>query len=225
VIQPRTSTYIVCKLGKGQAADGSAPPGKREGIMEDRNVRGAAAGEATYSVAARRFHWWVFALLAVQIPVGLFMVRYGAATNFAEPTGKLYDGHKVLGLVILLLVIARLVYRLVNGAPPDEPTLQPWERIVSHATHWAIYALLIVVPLLGWLAISYYGPFAPFGIKLPSLAAQDDARATQMFFVHMAAAYVLIVLLAMHVAAALQHYLIKKDGVLRRMLVRAGRLG
>lgn len=193
--------------------------------MEDSNVRGGSAGEATYSVTARRFHWWIFALLAVQIPVGLFMVRYGNATNFAEPTGKLYDGHKVLGLVILLLVVARLIYRLAHGAPPDEPTLEPWEKVVSHATHWAIYALLIVVPLLGWLAISYYGPFAPFGIKLPALAAQDDAKATQMFFVHMAAAYVLIVLLAMHVGAALQHYLIKKDGVLRRMLVRAGRLG
>ena len=55
-------------------------------------MRGAAAGDATYSTAARRFHWWTVALLAVQIPVGLFMVRYGAATNFAEPTGKLYDG-------------------------------------------------------------------------------------------------------------------------------------
>jgi cytochrome b561 len=193
--------------------------------MEDRNLRGTAAGEATYSVAARRFHWWTFGLLAVQIPVGLFMVRYGAATDFAEPTGKLYDGHKVLGLVILLLVAARLIYRLVRGAPAAEPTLKPWERIVSHATHWAIYALLIIVPLLGWLAISYYGPFAPFGIPLPALAAQDDARATQVFFLHMVAAYVLIVLLAMHVGAALQHYLIKRDGVLRRMLVRAGRLG
>jgi cytochrome b561 len=80
------------------------------------------------------------------------------------------------------------------------------------------------VPLLGWLAISYYGPFEPFGIKLPSLAAQDDAKATKVFFAHMLAAYVLILLLGMHVGAALMHYVIKKDGVLRRMWVRAGRL-
>ena len=152
------------------------------------------------------------------------MVRYGAATDFAEPTGKLYDGHKLLGLAILLLAAVRLVYRLVHGAPPDEPTLAPWEKLVSHLTHWAIYALLIVVPLLGWLAISYYGPFEPFGIKLPALAAKDEAKATRTFFLHMVAAYALIVLLAMHVGAALQHYLISKDGVLRRMLVRAGRL-
>ena len=95
---------------------------------------------------------------------------------------------------------------------------------MSHVTHWAIYALLFVVPLLGWLAISYYGPFAPFGIKLPALAAQDDAKATQVFFYHMLAAYALILLLGMHVGAALIHYVIKKDGVLARMWVRAGRL-
>ena len=191
--------------------------------MEDRNIRSAGTQDA-YSKAARRFHWWTVLLVAVQVPIGLFMVRYGAATNFAEPTGKLYDAHKVIGLLILLLAAARLVYRLAHGAPADEPTLETWEKVVSHVTHWAIYALLLIVPLLGWLAISYYGPFEPFGIKLPALAAQDDARATQVFFLHMVAAYALIVLLAMHVGAALQHYLLRKDGVLRRMWVRAGRL-
>jgi cytochrome b561 len=193
--------------------------------MQDRDIRRGAAQGDTYSTAARRFHWWTVAFLALQIPVGLFMVRYGAATEFAEPTGKLYDAHKLLGLVILLLAASRLIYRLAHGAPPDEPTLAPWEKVVSHLTHWAIYALLVIVPLLGWLAVSYYGPFEPFGIKLPALAAKDEAKATQVFFLHMVAAYALIALLAMHVGAALQHYLIKKDGVLRRMLVRAGRLG
>jgi cytochrome b561 len=192
--------------------------------MLEREMREGSTQEEAYSTAARRFHWWTVALLALQIPVGLFMVRYGAATNFAEPTGKLYDAHKLLGLVILLLAGVRLIYRLAHGAPPDEPTLAAWEKVVSHLTHWAIYALLIVVPVLGWLAVSYYGPFEPFGIKLPTLASQDEAKATQVFLLHMIAAYVLIVLLGMHVAAALQHYLIRKDGVLRRMWVRAGRL-
>jgi cytochrome b561 len=191
--------------------------------MEDRDVRQTTAGEATYSVAARRFHWWTVAFLALQVPVGLFMVRYGAATNFAEPTGKLYDGHKLLGLAILLLAVTRLTYRLVHGAPPDEPTLELWQKAVSHITHWGIYVLLLVVPLLGWLAISYYGPFEPFGIKLPRIAGQDEAMATRTFFFHKLAAYALIVLVSMHVGAALFHYVIRKDGVLRRMFVRAGR--
>jgi cytochrome b561 len=192
--------------------------------MEDKNIRGATAGDAAYSTAARRFHWWTVLLLAVQVPIGLFMVRYGAATDFAAPTGQLYDAHKLIGLTILLLALARLGYRLTHGAPADEPSLEPWEKVVSHITHWAIYALIIIVPLLGWLAISYYGPFEPFGIKLPALASQDDAKATKVFFLHMAAAYALIVLLGMHVGGALMHYVIKKDGVLARMWVRAGRL-
>ena len=238
LLRSRVETYILAKSGEGQAWRRQFGPvslgssacvpchtGNHRGrMMEDRDTRRAPAEDPTYSVAARRFHWWTFTFLAIQIPVGLFMVRYGAATDFAAPTDKLYDGHKLLGLAILLLAVARLAYRLVHGAPPDEPTLAPWEKLVSHLTHWAIYVLLILVPLLGWLAISYYGPFEPFGIKLPALAAKDEAKATQTFFLHMVAAYALIVVLAMHVGAALQHYLIKKDGVLRRMLVRAGRL-
>ena len=192
--------------------------------MEDPDVRRTEPQGLTYSTAARRFHWLTVLLIAAQVPIGLFMVRYGAATDFAAPTAQLYDSHKLIGMTILLLVLARLIYRFVYGAPADEPTLEPWEKVVSHLTHWAIYALLIVVPVLGWLAVSYYGPFEPFGIKLPALAAKDDAKATQVFFLHMLAAYALIPLLAMHVGAALMQYVIKKDGVLARMWVRAGRL-
>jgi len=185
---------------------------------------GGNAGDLTYTLAARRFHWWTVLLVATQVPLGLFMVRYGAATDFAEPTGKLYDAHKLVGLLILLVALARLAYRLAHGAPADEPTLEAWQRRVSHLTHWAIYALLIVVPSLGWLAISYYGPFEPFGLRLPVLAAQDDAKATQAFHWHRLAAYALIFFVGMHVGAALFHYLIRRDGVLRRMWVKAGRL-
>ena len=96
----------------------------------------AGAQDATYSTAARHFHWWTVLLMAVQVPVGLFMVRYGAATNFAEPTGKLYDAHKLIGLTILILALARLAYRLAHGAPADEPTLEPWEKVVSLIAHW-----------------------------------------------------------------------------------------
>ena len=192
--------------------------------MGDGTARGEEAEGPAYTLAQRRFHWWTVLLVAAQLPLGLLMVRYGAATDFAEPTGKLYDSHKLIGLAILLLVLARLACRLVQGAPPDEPTLEPWQKVTSHITHWAIYALLIVVPLAGWLAISYYGPFEPFGIKLPALALQDDAKARQVFHWHKLAAYALIVVVGMHVGAALFHYLIRRDGVLRRMWVGAGRL-
>ncbi len=191
--------------------------------MGERKPRGAEAEDPTYSVTARRLHWWTVVALAIQVPLGLFMVRYGAATNFAEPTGKLYDSHKLVGLAILTLLLARLAYRLAHGAPAAEPTVELWQKTASHITHWAIYALLIIVPMLGWLAISYYGPFAPFSIKLPTLAGQDDAKAREVFHWHRLAAYALVLFIGMHVGAALFHYAIRRDGVLQRMWVSAGR--
>lgn len=182
---------------------------------DDKAVAGTT--HETYSSAARQFHWWTVALIAIQIPLGVFMSEYGERTNFASPTAQMYDTHKLLGLTILLVVISRFAYRILHGAPGDEPTLEPWQRIVSHITHWSIYALLFVVPFLGWLAVSAYGPFQPFGIALPTLIAQNDARATFLFTLHKGAAILLTLLLCMHVGAALFHYVIRKDGVLNRM--------
>lgn len=171
-----------------------------------------------YSPASRHFHWLTFALIAIQAPLGVIMTSYAERTKFAAPSGQMYDAHKLIGMVILLVVAARLIYRLTQGAPADEPTLDPWQKVVSHATHWGIYLLLIVVPFGGWLAVSYYGPFAPFGITLPRLAGDDQAMADKLFLLHKLAAFALIGLIGMHVGAALFHYVIRKDGVLNRML-------
>lgn len=176
-----------------------------------------ASPSETYSVGARHFHWWTVLLIAIQLPLGIVMVNYGASTNFAAPTGQMYDAHKLIGLLILLFVVARLSYRLLNGAPGDEPTLASWQRLVSHVTHWAIYALLLIVPLLGWLATSAYGPFRPFGIPLPALLGENQELAARLYMAHKASAILLTVLVAMHVVAALFHYVIRKDGVLNRM--------
>lgn len=175
-------------------------------------------GAETYSTGARHFHWWTVALIAVQVPLGFYMVNYGERTNFAPPTGQMYDSHKLIGMLILLFVIARISYRMIHGAPGDEPTLEPWQRIVSHATHWGIYSLLLIVPITGWLATSAYGPFQPFGIPLPRLLAENQGLAERIYGVHKATAVLLVLLVAMHFGAALFHYVIRKDGVLNRML-------
>ena len=177
----------------------------------------AGASHETYSTGARHFHWWTVLLVAIQLPLGIFMVYYGATTNFASPTAQMYDTHKLVGMLILLFVIARFSYRLMHGAPGDEPTLEPWQRIVSHITHWTIYALLFIVPILGWLATSAYGPVKPFGIPLPSLLAENQDLATRLYGVHKIAAILLLLLIGMHLGAALFHYVIRKDGVLNRM--------
>jgi cytochrome b561 len=182
------------------------------------------AREATYSTAARHFHWWTVALLAIQVPIGLYMVYRGAATNFDALTGTLYDTHKSLGLLILALVVARLAYRLVHGGPGDEPTIAWWQKAASHATHWSLYLLLILVPLVGWLGISLYGARSVFGIAtIPPLAAENSEAAKTVLMLHRYLALLTVALIAMHVGAAVVlHYLIRGDGVLARMLPWAG---
>ena len=182
------------------------------------------ARETTYSTGARHFHWWTVALLAIQVPLGIYMVGRGAATSFDSLTGRLYDTHKLLGLVILALVLARLAYRLTHGTPADEPTITGWQKAASHATHWSLYLLLILVPLVGWYGISLYGARDVFGIvPIPPLAGQDQAAATAVLMGHKVLAILTVALIAVHVGAAVVlHYIIRGDGVLARMLPWAG---
>jgi len=124
-----------------------------------------------------------------------------------------------------LLVLARLIYRLSHGAPPDEPTLTWWQKGAAHLNHWGLYLVLLVVPVLGYIGISLYPALDIFGLfSLPGVVAPNQGAAARVFYWHWVGAVAIVLLVGMHVGAALFHYLIRRDGVLRRMWVRAGRL-
>lgn len=165
-----------------------------------------------YSPTARRLHWWTVALLAIQLPLGIAM------TKIEGFPAALYTFHKLLGMIILVLVIVRLAYRLIHGAPADVPTLTTFEKFASHATHWSLYGLLLLTPFLGWLGISYYDARDIFGFQLPALVAKDQDFSEVIFKWHERAAIAIFLLAGLHVGAALMHYFVKKDGVLARML-------
>jgi cytochrome b561 len=175
-----------------------------------------------YSGTARMFHWIVAGLVLVQIPLGFLMVYRGSTLNIWDSlTNTLYSSHKLIGMVILAVMLARLGYRLMNGVPADEPTIEPWQKSVSHLTHWALYILLIGVAFGGWLGVSLYGATGIFDwFSLPSLAAKDQAASERIFFLHFLGALAIAGLASMHIGAALYHHLVRKDGVLRRMLPR-----
>ena len=178
-----------------------------------------ASADLVYSPSARAFHWVTAALVAVMVPVGLYMVWRGNATNFDALTATLYDAHKLTGFLTLGLIVARLIYRFRNGAPPDEPTLDWWQKTAAHLTHWGIYALLLAIPLLGWVGVSAYDARSIFGLfNLPALTAKNETAANLAFLLHYWAAMLLVAMVAAHVGAALFHHLIRGDGVLRRML-------
>lgn len=173
-----------------------------------------------YSPTARFFHWIVVLLIAIQIPVGVYMVYRGSVLNIWDATtNQLYSGHKLAGVIILTLVVFRLLYRLIAGAPSPEPTLEPWQRTVSELNHWGLYLLLLAVPLLGYIGVSMFPALNIFGaFNLPALTAPDKEMSKVVFQWHMYGAIALGALIAMHVGAALYHFVIRQDNVLGRML-------
>lgn len=172
-----------------------------------------------YGPVARALHWTMAGLVAVQFIIGITMVSERGILTALTNALALYDVHKLLGVVLLLLVAWRLANRLLRGAPPEEPGLETWQREASALVHAWIYLLLILVPILGWVGISLYPALTLFGsFSLPGLIAPDKAASAPVFVAHAVAAFALIGLVLAHVAAALHHHFIRGDGVLRRML-------
>jgi cytochrome b561 len=173
-----------------------------------------------YSPMARAFHWITVGFVLALVVLGLAMTYRGNTLKVWDGlTNGLYSTHKLLGFLLLWIVVARLLYRLTQGAPADEPTLEPWQKLASHLTHWSLYGLLLIVPILGWRGISQYPALEIFGLfKLPAIAAANQTASASAFFWHEILGKVMALLIAVHVGAGVFHHFIRKDGVLRRML-------
>jgi cytochrome b561 len=182
--------------------------------------RPTAKSPLVYSLAARKFHWWTAALVLFMLGLGKAMsYRANQLNIFDGTTNTMYSMHKLVGFVVIWLVIARLVYRIRNGAPAHEPSLEKWQIGLSHGTHWLLYLLLLLVPLGGWLGVSLYGARDIFGLfSLPPIAPVNQKMSETVFMLHGLGATLIFFLAVTHIAAALYHHTIRKDGVLRRML-------
>lgn len=182
-------------------------------------MSGSRNAPAGYSGTQKALHWIIALMVAIMLPVGLYMVDRGKATNFDALTNQLYTMHKSFGFLLLLLVIWRIGLRLARGAPAPVATLTPIEVLASESVHKLIYVLIALVPLLGWLAVSAYPATGIlFGLSLPKLLATNEQLAKTLFLLHKFSAIALAGLIAMHVGAALMHRFVKKDGVMQRML-------
>ncbi|NMM36364.1 MAG: cytochrome b [Glaciimonas sp.] len=135
----------------------------------------------------------------------------------------LYNGiktwHYMLGLSVFGLVFIRLAARLLTATPAIKPTLPKWQARFSFWMHVALYLLMIVMPLLGWLILSAAGkPIPFFGLELPALIAKNKANATQIKDIHETIATVGYFLIGLHAAAGLFHHYWVGDNTLKRML-------
>jgi cytochrome b561 len=174
------------------------------------------ASNAGYTTTAKSLHWLIVVLLIVQFAAAWTMPHIGRNT----PVTTLISLHFTFGIVILAVAIVRLAWRLTHGEPAPEAGVPPWQTASARIVHWLLYALLFVLPVLGWINASWRGkPIVMFGAKLPQLVATRAAGWGWTGDVHsLLANYLLLTLVGLHVAAALYHYFIRRDGVLQRML-------
>ena len=174
-----------------------------------------AIGEPTYGVIAKTLHWLLFILLSAEYVLAEIMPHVRPNT----PNVGLVAWHVSVGTAILFFMILRVLWRLTHPVPPLA-TIPGWQKLISHLTHVGTYLLIIVVVVLGWAAASFEGwNVQLFGeLSLPALAAKGTSWAHDAGDVHDFLAYVLLGLIALHIAAALYHYLVMRDKVLQRML-------
>ncbi|HWK94162.1 MAG TPA: cytochrome b [Pseudolabrys sp.] len=171
---------------------------------------------AGYTGTAKTLHWLIVALLIAQFIFAWTMPHIGRNT----PVTTLISLHFTCGVVILAAALIRLLFRLWHGAPVPEAGIPGWQETSSQIVHWLLYALLLVVPLLGWINADWRGmPIAMFGHELPHLIAARASGWQWTGDVHgLLANYVMLALVGIHAAAALYHHFVMRDGVLKRML-------
>jgi cytochrome b561 len=171
-------------------------------------------GRTRFGPLQRLLHW----LMAVCILAMLF-IGVGMVTTVMPKYLTLVSIHKPLGIAILVLALVRLAVRLRNGTPPLPADLPEPMKLAAQLSHYALYALMIAMPLIGWgmLSAAAY-PVVLYGsVHLPAILPQSDELHTLLWNAHFYLAFVFFALLLLHVAAALFHALVRRDGVFDAM--------
>jgi cytochrome b561 len=187
--------------------------------MTSKIIPPPVAAAARYSLTAIVLHWVLGLVILGMFGVGLYMTDL----PFSPTKLKLYNWHKWAGISVLVLSAVRLLWRVTHRPPalPDAiaQAMPAWQRWAHHGTHHALYALFFLVPLIGWAYSSAAGfPIVLFGVlPLPDFVPVDKALAEMIKPLHEFGAFALIGLAGLHIAAALKHQWIDKDGLLNRM--------
>ncbi|PZQ48015.1 MAG: cytochrome B [Rhodovulum sulfidophilum] len=168
-----------------------------------------------YGTVSRLFHWATVLIVFIMIPVGLTMVQ-----DVPKPTrDKLFILHKGLGAVFLVLILARLAWRLGHPPPPPPADMPRAQRRAAATVHALLYLVLLVMAVSGYVRVTTGG----FPIELlnalgvPPLLPKDEAVSKIASGIHDAGKTLLIILIALHIGAALYHGLARRDGILARM--------
>jgi cytochrome b561 len=172
-----------------------------------------------YTATSRWLHWITSALvLAVIIPAGIWIVYFEPADEAFKM--RLYNVHESLGVIVFALVLIRLVNRWRNPPPPLPADTPAFIHFTSRATHWSLYALLVLMPIVGFLATNAWGfPLSVFNVlPLPVPIGKNEDLAQVLSLLHWCGAIAIGLLILGHLLGVIYHTCIRHDGLLRRML-------
>lgn len=167
-----------------------------------------------YTKTAIILHWLIAALILFAFPLGLYM----ADLPLSPQKLKFYSWHKWAGVTVFMLVMLRLLWR-IGHRPPAAVPMPRWQARAAEAVHYLLYALMVAIPLSGWLMSSAKGfQTVWFGVlPLPDLLDKNKELGEVLEEVHELLNYSMLLLFILHVAAALKHQLLDKDGLMSRM--------
>lgn len=169
-----------------------------------------------YATASRWLHWITALIVLATVPAGVVMTGENLSRAVQN---SLFIFHKNVGVVILLLVILRLVVRAFSTVAPLPDHIPAWQKRAAGVSHAALYALLLVMAISGYVRVRAGGfPIEALdAIGVPPLVPRSDTVAETAKAIHSYARFVLVAFIALHVGAALQHGLVKRDGVFGRI--------
>ena len=174
-----------------------------------------------YGTLTKFFHWSIVILFAAQYIGGNIMVAIGFNSSFAGiDTNTYYNWHKSLGLVALVIAVLRIINRQMGQLPPWAPTLSTGEQKFIHRVEQVFYLAMLVMPINGWLNVmwGHYG-VNMFGVwEMPRPLPKDNTLRDVAKWAHIGAGWVLLAAMVGHIGLVLRHQLIKRDGLLKRML-------
>lgn len=172
---------------------------------------------ASYSASAKMMHWFVAAAVLALLAMGPVMKRLVPEGSLRD---NLYIFHEALGALVLIVMVVRLARRVAFGVPAPEGSMPLVEQRASLWAQYALYVLLFLTTVLGWAGTNAYGdPVSLFGLfDFPAIVGKDQPLSDRIFVWHLICGILIGAIVALHVAGALYHWLVKGDRVLQRML-------
>ena len=177
--------------------------------------QGTATVTERYTTTAILLHWAIALLIFATFPLGLYM----ADLPVSPQRLKLFSYHKWIGVTVFFLVAIRLAWRSTHAVPAPMAGMPRWQEIASNAVHQALYVFMAIVPISGWLMSSAHGfRTVWFGVlPLPNLLEKNEVLGQVLGDVHETLNWIMLAFVMVHIAAALKHHFVDRDGLLNRM--------